>query len=162
MADEHEATERTMAARTAFLSLDFQWLRFPNPASDQVPIEPANSEVERRTRIYKNVMRLRGYRRDLDIVAVAKDGEFVAFCTCWLDTENKTGLFEPVGCVPGYRRRGLSQTVFSEGLRRLKALGAESAVVGTNPLNVPAIRLYESCGFRISFTDFTYCKTLKD
>ena len=109
--------------------------------------------------MYKNVMKLSGYRRDLDLVAVTGDGEFVACCTCWLDSENKVGEFEPVGSLPAFRRRGLMRAVMTEGLRRLKTLGAESAVVGTNAFNVPAIRLYESCGFQIAFYDPIYRKT---
>ena len=48
-------------------------------------------------------------------------------CIVWLDSDNKAGLFEPVACLPDYRRRGLSRAMVVEGLRRLKALGAESA-----------------------------------
>ena len=51
------------------------------------------------------------------------------------------------------------KVVTYEGLRRLKALGAESAVVGTNPFNLPAIRLYESCAFKWVFSDPVYRNT---
>ncbi|HSK87264.1 MAG TPA: hypothetical protein VK880_02840, partial [Anaerolineales bacterium] len=34
---------------------------------------------------YKNIQRIPLYRRDLDLVAVAPDGELAAFCTVWVD-----------------------------------------------------------------------------
>jgi ribosomal protein S18 acetylase RimI-like enzyme len=155
VAGEHEATKRTMVQRAAFASLDFQ---MPGVTGDSVPSIPDESEINRRTRIYKNVMRLSGYRQELDLVAVTDDGEFVACCTCWLDSENKVGEFEPVGSLPAFRRRGLMRAVMTEGLHRLKSLGAKSAVVGTNAFNLPSIRLYESCGFQVVFMDPIYRK----
>ena len=39
-----------------------------------------------------------------------------------------------------------------------RSLGAEAAVVSTHPLNVPAKRLYQSCGFELVFLDPLYRK----
>ena len=153
---EHEATKRAMVQREAFANLDFQ---MPGQVEGHRSTAPDKAEIDRRTRVYKNVMRLPGYRMDLDLVAVTGGGEFAACCTCWLDSENRVGEFEPVGCHPDFRRMGLTRAVMFEGLRRLKALGAESAVVETNPFNLPAIRLYESCGFTLVFSDPLYRKT---
>jgi mycothiol synthase len=105
-------------------------------------------------------MRTPGYRKDLDLAVVSDSGEQVAMCIVWLDSANKVGEFEPVGCHPDYRRKGLSRAMIAEGLRRLKALEAESAVVYPWSTNEPAIRLYESYGFRELFHDRTYTKTL--
>ena len=156
VAGEHEATAHTMVQREAFANLDFD---MPGrPAGRRAP--PADSaEVERRTRIYRNIMRLPGYRRELDIVVEAENGELAACCTCWLDEENRVGEFEPVGCHPDYRRRGLTRAAMFEGMRRLKSLGAEAAVVSTHPLNTPAMGLYQSSGFRLVFLDPLYNKT---
>jgi ribosomal protein S18 acetylase RimI-like enzyme len=114
-----------------------------------------------RHEIYLNAMRTPGYRKDLDLAVVSDAGEQVAMCIVWFDSDNKAGLFEPVGCDPDYRRRGLSRALILEGLRRLKALGAESAVVYPWGSNEPAIRLYESCGFRELFRDRTFTKALQ-
>ncbi len=94
---------------------------------------------------YQNVQRAPLYRRDLDIVAVALDGELAAFCTVWFDDVTRTGTFEPVGTDPAHQRRGLSKAVMGEGLRRLKRLGATMAYVGSN--QTAAHRLYASVGF---------------
>jgi ribosomal protein S18 acetylase RimI-like enzyme len=95
---------------------------------------------------YRNVQRAPLYRRDLDLVAVAPDGEFASFCTVWFDDVTRTGAFEPVGTAPAHQRRGLGKAVLCEGLRRLKWLGATLAYVGS--YTPAAHALYASVGFK--------------
>jgi mycothiol synthase len=97
---------------------------------------------------YKNVQRVPLYRRDLDIVAVAPDGELAAFCTVWFDDVTRTAIFEPVGTHPEHQKRGLGKAVMTEGLRRAERLGATLATVSS--YGKAAHALYESMGF----TDF--------
>ena len=52
---------------------------------------------------YRNVQRAPLYRRDLDIVAVAPDGEFASFCTIWFDDVTRSGAFEPAGTAPAHQ-----------------------------------------------------------
>jgi mycothiol synthase len=94
---------------------------------------------------YPNVQRAPLYRRDLDIVAVAPNGEFASFCTVWFDDVTRSGAFEPVGTAPTHQRRGLGKAVMCEGLRRLKRMGATMAYVGS--YTVEAHALYASVGF---------------
>jgi GNAT superfamily N-acetyltransferase len=94
---------------------------------------------------YHNVQRIPLYRRDLDIVAVAPDGTFAAFCTAWFDDVTRTGVFEPVGTAPAHQRRGLGKAVMFEALRRLQRLGADLAAVGS--YSPAAHALYHSAGF---------------
>jgi mycothiol synthase len=58
------------------------------------------------------------------------------------------GVFEPVGCHSGHRRRGLASAVIIEGMRRLQRLGATTAHV-SSAVGSGAENLYESLGFRI-------------
>jgi mycothiol synthase len=95
---------------------------------------------------YLNVQRAPLYRRDLDLVAVAPDGELASFCTVWFDDVSRTGAFEPVGTSPAHHRRGLGKAVMNEGLHRLKRLGANMAYVGSYSPGAHA--LYESVGFK--------------
>jgi mycothiol synthase len=94
---------------------------------------------------YRNVQRVPLYRRDLDVVAVAPNGEHAAFSTAWLDDVTRTVVFEPVGTHPNHRQRGLGKAVMAEGLRRALWLGAEQATVSS--YSAAAHALYESLGF---------------
>jgi mycothiol synthase len=94
---------------------------------------------------YENVQRCPLYRQQLDLVAVAADGELAAFTTVWFDDATRSGGFEPVGVEPDHQRRGLGKAVMAEGLRRLQRLGATLASVGS--YSEPAHSLYASMGF---------------
>ena len=94
---------------------------------------------------YKNVQRVPLYRRDLDIVAVAQDGELAAFCTVWFDDVTRTAVFEPVGTHPNHQKRGLGKAVMSLGLQRAQQLGATMATVSSYSDGAHA--LYASMGF---------------
>jgi hypothetical protein len=95
---------------------------------------------------YVRFMRLPGYHRDLDVVAVTPDGVIAAFMNGWIDPLNRIGdLGEVAGLL--------------EGLRRLKARGMNRACVSTGVSNTPARNLYESIGFRIVNKYLDYVKT---
>lgn len=98
---------------------------------------------------YAYFMRLPGYDRQLDVVAVAADGVIAAYVNGWLEPVNGIGDFGPVGARPAYRRQGLTRAVLLEGLRRMKARGMNRVCVSTGVSNAAAIGLYESVGFKI-------------
>jgi len=105
---------------------------------------------------YRRMRAVPGYDKDLDLVAVTPDGEFGAYCICWLDAVNGVGAFEPVGTHPLFRRRGMAQAVVLEGLRRLRDRGATRVIVLTTETNGAAVALYESAGFRIVAKQYDY------
>jgi ribosomal protein S18 acetylase RimI-like enzyme len=94
---------------------------------------------------YKNIQRAPLYRRDLDLVVESPEGEMCSFCTIWFDDVTRVGAFEPVGTSPEYQRLGLGKAVISEGLHRLKDVGAEIAFVGSGSEGASAF--YSSIGF---------------
>lgn len=100
------------------------------------------------------------YRKDLDLVAAADDGTVAAFCIAWFDERNRLGVFEPVGCHPEHRRKGLSSVLMSEGMRRLRDLGADTAIVKTANANAASNPLYESLGFREIGRQYSWKKIL--
>jgi mycothiol synthase len=132
------------------------------------------ADVERRVAVHRDafapsrmtvakhraVMGAPTYRADLDLVVVAPDGMFAAYCLVWYDTANRHGEFEPVGCHSAHRRRGLGKAVMAEGLRRLAALGARTAAVNSLYGAVPANRLYRSVGFRPLDLNYAWEKRL--
>ena len=100
--------------------------------------------------IYAFVRSTPAYRADLDCVVEAPDGSIAAYTLAWLDEVNAVGQFEPVGVHADHRRRGLGRAVGLFALRRLRELGAASAVVacrGDEGYPIPA-KLYEALGFR--------------
>lgn len=107
---------------------------------------------------YMRLMRLPGYERELDVVAVAPSGVIAAYANCWIDPVNGIGDFGPVGARPAFRRQGLTRAVLLEGLRRFKARGMARACVSTNVANTPARGLYESVGFRIVNSTHDYVR----
>ena len=108
---------------------------------------------------YARFMRLPGYHRDLDVVAVTPDGVIAAYVNGWIDPVNRIGDFGPVGARPAYRRQGLTRAVLLEGLRRMQARGMDRVCISTGVSNTPAIRLYESIGFKIVNKYLDYVKT---
>ncbi len=93
---------------------------------------------------YLNIARAPLYRRDLDIVAIAPNGDVAAFCTMWYDDATRSGYFAPVGTAPEHQSRGLGKAVMAEAVRRLAAMGAVTMHIGGyDP--IPK-RLYASVG----------------
>ena len=105
---------------------------------------------------YARLMRLPGYERELDLLAVTPEGEIGAFCMVWVDPVNRVGEFEPVGTRPAYRRKGMARAVLLEGLRRMQARGCATAIVWTDGDNAGGQALYESVGFRRVQRDDNY------
>lgn len=82
------------------------------------------------------------YRRDLDIVSAASDGEIAAFCTIWFDDVTRSAVCVLVGTAAQHQRRGLGKAVMYEGLRRLKHMGGTRAFA--NAYDPQADALYGS------------------
>jgi mycothiol synthase len=88
---------------------------------------------------YRNIQTAPLYRRDLDLVAVAPDYSVAAFCTIWFDDVTRSACFEPVATVPAHQRRGLAKALLTEGLRRLRRMGAATAFVSGYSLRANAL-----------------------
>lgn len=83
------------------------------------------------------------YRRDLDLVAEAPNGDIASFATVWYDDALRVCTFEPVGTAPEHQKRGLARAVIAEGMRRARDMGARTASVGGGGASNPeADRLY--------------------
>ena len=72
---------------------------------------------------------------------------------------NRIGVFGQVGARLACRWQGLTRAVLLEGLRRMQAHGMDRVCVFTGVSNSPALRLYESVGFRIVNRYLDYVKT---
>ncbi len=118
---------------------------------------PSKMTVEK----HRTVMGLPTYRADLDLVVVAPDDTFAAYCLVWFDERNRIGIFEPVGCHSTHRRRGLTQAVMYEGMRRLKDLGATDVFVNSKLGVVPSAALYESVGMPVLDENHAWVKVVE-
>ncbi len=108
------------------------------------------------------------YKAERDLIAVAADGTFAAFCWCSInpDENRRNGRNEGwigiLGTRRGYRKLGLGRAMLLAGLHRLKADGVETALLGVDADSpTGALRLYESCGFQTRHTFVSYMKELK-
>ncbi len=107
------------------------------------PDEPADTGFDGSS--YRHIACEPLYRRDLDLVAEAPDGEIASFATVWYDDALRVCTFEPVGTAPAHQRKGLAKAVLAEGMRRAWAMGAQTASVGGGGASNPeADRLYAS------------------
>jgi ribosomal protein S18 acetylase RimI-like enzyme len=109
---------------------------------------------------YAAVMGAPGFQRENELVVVAPDGQFANFLVYWVDPVSKSGLFEPVGCHPDFRRRGLTQILMLEAMRRMQAAGLTSAFVRHETQNEAATQLYASVGFQRVATISVYRKPI--
>lgn len=107
------------------------------------------------------------YRPDLDLVAVAPDGTYAAFCCAHIDTETNQqkgrleGHISLLGTRRGFRRLGLGRAMLLAGLRRLKASGMETVTIGVDAQNPnQAYKLYESVGFCKQHSHLNFAKQL--
>ena len=102
----------------------------------------------------------------LDLIAVADDGTFAAFCQSHYDplelarSTRREGWTDPIGTAPAYRKRGLGRAIVLEALWRLKRRGIEDAVLGVAGSNEVAQKLYESIGYRAIHKMYDYVKVL--
>ncbi|MBN2147731.1 MAG: GNAT family N-acetyltransferase [Anaerolineales bacterium] len=91
------------------------------------------------------------YRRDLDIVAAALNGEIAAFCTIYYDDYTRSAVTVLVGVAAEHWRRGLGKAIILEGMRRLKHLGCTRVFSTAN--DEPADALYRSVMTNMKVTD---------
>jgi ribosomal protein S18 acetylase RimI-like enzyme len=101
------------------------------------------------------------YIPELDVVAVAPDGRLAAFCICWLGPRIGEGYIEPLGVHPDFAGLGLGRAVLLEGLWRLQAHGAMTALIDRYEGDEGARMLYESLGFRTHMRTVTYMRCFR-
>ncbi|MBN1921755.1 MAG: GNAT family N-acetyltransferase [Anaerolineae bacterium] len=104
------------------------------------------------------MMRVPEYKPELDLLAVAPDGQLVAYCMCGISEEENAatgrneGYTDPVGTHPDFQRRGLARALILAGLQALKQQGMDFAVLGTSGENIAMQRTAESVGFHVEST----------
>jgi ribosomal protein S18 acetylase RimI-like enzyme len=107
------------------------------------------------------------YQPNLDLVAIAPDGTFAAFCLCRIDREYNSdrgcheGWISSLGTRRGFRRMGLGRSMLIAGMQHLWQTGIDTAKLGVDTQNPNcALHLYESVGFRRLHRRLSYVKPL--
>ncbi|MDQ6694132.1 MAG: GNAT family N-acetyltransferase [Chloroflexota bacterium] len=107
------------------------------------------------------------YKPEHDLVIVAPDSTFAAFCFCEIDPEDnarhgrKVGWIHLLGTRRGHRKIGLGRAMLLAGLQRMKLDGMEVTnldVDADSPTG--ALKLYESAGFKKEMTTVVMRKDL--
>jgi len=94
-------------------------------------------------------------------VVVAEEEERVAsYVTCRTDQQARRGTIILVATAQWARGRGAARRASGAALHWFAGQGMESVEVGTQFRNIPAARLYESLGFRLTRTSLTFRKVL--
>ncbi|MFN8443501.1 MAG: N-acetyltransferase [Caldilineaceae bacterium] len=110
----------------------------------------------------KRTLQHPAYRPNLDLVVEASNGELAAFCICWFTQSGfdgqPAGQIEPLGVAEQYHRHGLGRAILLEGIRRLRAQGAQNIYVETDNYRDAAMALYEAVGFRVHKDVLVYRK----
>lgn len=108
------------------------------------------------------------YRTDLDLIAATADGTIAAFCFCFVDPDDNArntrseGWINLLGVRRGFRNLGLGRAMLLAGMRALKDAGVAVAKLGVDAENpTGALRLYESVGFEVAFTNISYAKDIE-
>jgi mycothiol synthase len=112
------------------------------------------------------IMRAPEYDPTLDLIVIAPDKRFAAYCTCSISTvENKlsgvkVGHTDPVAVHPDFQGRGLAQGLLLTGARLLKERGMTLAMLGTGSENLPMQKAAEAAGYRVYSKKLWFAKAL--
>jgi mycothiol synthase len=112
-------------------------------------------------------MRVPEYDPGLDLIAIAPDGTFAAYCMCSISHEqnqitgNLEGQTDPVATHPDYQRKGLAKAMLLKGMQMLKERGMESAHLGTSGENIAMQKTAESVGFFLEHKVLWFEKKVK-
>ena len=112
------------------------------------------------------MMSVPDYVPDLDLVAVAPDGQLAAFCMCSINYQENAysgqlvGYTDPVGTHPDFQRLGLGRALLQTGCHLLKQQGMKIAILGTSSANLPMQQLAQTVGYRIESEKLRFAKNV--
>lgn len=107
------------------------------------------------------IMRAPYYEPDLDLVAVAPNGDLAAFCICGFDVDDEhVGYTDPIGTHPHYQRLGLGKAIVTVGMLALRRRGARLVKLGTSSENIAMRGLAETLGFRVVSENWWFTKSV--
>jgi RimJ/RimL family protein N-acetyltransferase len=94
------------------------------------------------------------------VVVAEEEGRVASYVTCQADSQARNGIIVLVATAVWARGRGAARRASGAALHWFAERGIETVEVGTQLRNIPAARLYESLGFRLTRTSLTFRKVL--
>lgn len=98
------------------------------------------------------------------VLVAIKNGHVTGYITCSADEEARTILGAGIGSIGlvatsmASRGCGVAHALSAAAIEWFRGKGVEIVEVGTQLRNIPAARLYESCGFRLISVSLTFRK----
>ncbi len=92
---------------------------------------------------------------------VEKEGEIVGFALVISRSDEEEHL-ESIGVHSSVRGKGLGKLLLSSIIQILCDQNADRLTLGVDPVNIPAVKLYENFGFKLSSRTVTYSWKVKD
>jgi GNAT superfamily N-acetyltransferase len=138
-----EADERVAVHRASWRPADLPFHPDHRPHLDESWSSSFTADA------YREVQATAFYDSDLDVVAVAPNGEFAGCCIGWFDPATGWAEIEPLGVVPGHRRHGLAIALCAAVARKVARAGGHHVLINTGPSTIyPApYRAYQKAGF---------------
>jgi dTDP-4-amino-4,6-dideoxy-D-galactose acyltransferase len=94
------------------------------------------------------------------VVVAQEEGRVASYVTCRADPQAGYGIIVLVATAEWARGRGAARRASTAALHWFAERDLEAVEVGTQFRNIPAARLYESLGFRLTRTSLTFRKVL--
>jgi mycothiol synthase len=105
------------------------------------------------------------YLPELDLVAVAPNGQLAGFCVCGIPvaenaiTGRSKGNTDPVGVHPDFQQQGLARALILTGLHLLRERGLAYATLGTSSENVAMQAAARATGFQLQSAKVWFTKS---
>ncbi len=103
------------------------------------------SREQRRQEFEKNFDRSRPINKDASFV-ILSDGAIVGF-TLVISRSDEEEHLESIGVHPKFRGKGLGKILLGKSTEVLRGQEVQNFTLGVDPVNIPAVRLYERFGF---------------
>ncbi len=105
------------------------------------------TKEQRRQEFDKIFDRSRNINQEASFV-IESDRKIVGFILLVTRSDEEEHL-EFMGVHPKYRLRGLAKNLLAESIKVLLSQNAQTLTLGVDPMNVPAVQLYEQFGFKL-------------
>jgi GNAT superfamily N-acetyltransferase len=151
---DDELAARVAAHRAAWRPVTLPW---PDGTAPVSPDLTSRFTAEH----YEQVRRTWLYDQSRDLVVEAPDGSLAACCIAWWDPAARCAEIEPLGVLPGHRRRGLATAMCMAVAAQVAALGGDQVHINTGPrADYPApAATYLAAGFTVIRLGGSYARS---